>query len=134
MVDHVGRLGARRDVDQQTTLSWVVRVADFHTADDQRRADLVPGNLVDTISQPSQVDTTDRAGMAVVIFDADNKQTTIDGQGREILCEIRIDVAFPDGSSCLRSTQCVSSSRPPAAASTTSDQVAGPHLPLSGPR
>jgi hypothetical protein len=41
---------------------------------------------------------------------------------------------LPAGSSCLRSTQCDSSSSPPAAAWTMSDHSAGVHRPFPGPR
>jgi hypothetical protein len=50
----------------------------------------VAGDLVNTISQPGQLDSADGSGVAVVIFYAYKQQTTIDSQRGEVLCQLRV--------------------------------------------
>lgn len=78
-------------------MSRAVGVGYLDAADDQRRADFVPGDLVNAIGQARQLDTTDGASVAVVIFNTDHEQTAIDRQRREVLGQIGVDRRLPDG-------------------------------------
>jgi hypothetical protein len=78
VVDHVRRLGARRDVNQQATPALPVGIADLTAAHHQRRSNPVASDLVDAVGEPGQLDSTHLAGVAVVIFDPDNQQPAVD--------------------------------------------------------
>lgn len=134
VVDHARRLHTLRNMYQQAAPSRPVRVGEFLRAHHQRRPNLVAGNLLNAVDESGQLDATDGTGAAVVVLYADEQlppSTASDARSvaRSVLC-----LRLPAGNSCLRSSQCLSSSSPPAATSRTSDQVLNVRRPLSGPR
>jgi len=94
VVDHMRRLGAPWDVNEQAAPARPIGVGDLMAAHHQRRSNLVASDLVDAVSQLGQLDSAHLAGAAVVVFDPDNQQPAVDSQGREILGQLRVVRSF----------------------------------------
>jgi hypothetical protein len=94
VVDHVRRLVAGRNVNEQAAPARPVGVENLDAAHHQRWADLVARNLTHAISELGQFDPAHLASPAVVILHSDNQQATVDSKGRQVLGQLGIVRAF----------------------------------------
>jgi hypothetical protein len=94
VIDHVRRLRAGRNMNEQAAPAWPGRIGDLVAADHQRWADFVARNLVHAISELGQFDPTHLVGPAVMILHSDNQEATVDSKGRQVLRQLGVMCSF----------------------------------------